>query len=59
MQTTPVGLGFLMNDAKEFPRTDQIVLVLAIYAVLGLLSDLVVRLLERRFLSWRNGFEGE
>ncbi|MEU2251792.1 ABC transporter permease [Nocardia xishanensis] len=59
MQTTPVGLGFLMNDAKEFLRTDQIFLVLVIYAVLGLLSDLVVRLLERRFLSWRTGFEGE
>jgi len=59
MQTTPVGLGFLMNDAKEFLRTDQIFLVLVIYAVLGLLSDLVVRLLERRFLSWRTGFEGQ
>ncbi|MFB7724871.1 ABC transporter permease [Nocardia sp. NPDC056100] len=58
MQTTPVGLGFLMNDAKEFLRTDQIFLVLVIYAVLGLLTDLFVRVLERRFLSWRTGFEG-
>lgn len=58
MQTTPVGLGFLMNDAKEFLRTDQIFLVLVIYAVLGLLTDLFVRALERRFLSWRTGFEG-
>ncbi|MDS1116450.1 ABC transporter permease [Gordonia westfalica] len=58
MQTTPVGLGFLMNDAKEYLRTDQIFLVLVIYAILGLLTDIAVRLLERRFLSWRNGFEG-
>ncbi|WP_067690049.1 ABC transporter permease [Nocardia jejuensis] len=58
MQTTTVGLGFLMNDAKEFLRTDQIFLVLVIYAVLGLLTDLFVRALERRFLSWRTGFEG-
>ncbi|RMI34891.1 ABC transporter permease [Nocardia stercoris] len=58
MQTTPVGLGFLMNDAKEYLRTDQIFLVLVIYAVLGLLTDLFVRLLEHRFLAWRNGFEG-
>ncbi len=58
MQTTPVGLGFLMNDAKEYLRTDQIFLVLVIYAVLGLLTDIGVRILERRFLSWRNGFEG-
>jgi len=58
MQTTPVGLGFLMNDAKEYLRTDQIFLVLVIYAFLGLATDFAVRLLERRFLSWRNGFEG-
>ncbi|MGY2009412.1 ABC transporter permease [Nocardia gipuzkoensis] len=59
MQTTPVGLGFLMNDAKEFLRTDQIFLVLVIYAVLGLLTDLFVRVLEHRFLSWRTGYEGK
>lgn len=58
MQTTPVGLGFLMNDAKEYLRTDQIFLVLVIYAILGLLTDAAVRLLERRLLAWRNGFEG-
>ncbi|WP_439644621.1 ABC transporter permease [Gordonia soli] len=58
MQTTPVGLGFLMNDAKEYLRVDQIFLVLVIYAILGLITDVAVRLLERRFLSWRNGFEG-
>ncbi|WP_439029852.1 ABC transporter permease [Gordonia terrae] len=58
MQTTPVGLGFLMNDAKEYLRTDQIFLVLVIYAILGLITDVAVRMLERRFLSWRNGFEG-
>ncbi|RRQ29404.1 ABC transporter permease [Rhodococcus sp. Eu-32] len=59
MQTTPVGLGFLMNDAKEFLRTDQIFLVLVIYAILGLLTDVFVRVLEHRFLSWRTGFEGQ
>ncbi|WP_353507166.1 ABC transporter permease [Gordonia sp. ABSL11-1] len=58
MQTTPVGLGFLMNDAKEYLRVDQIFLVLVIYAILGLLTDITVRLLEHRFLRWRNGFEG-
>ncbi|MDL9936869.1 ABC transporter permease [Gordonia sp. ABSL1-1] len=58
MQTTTVGLGFLMNDAKEYLRTDQIFLVLVVYAILGLVTDLAVRLLEKRFLGWRNGFEG-
>ena len=31
---------------------------LAIYAMLGLIADLLVRLLERRLLSWRRGFTG-
>ncbi|MFB9237973.1 hypothetical protein ACFFWC_20835 [Plantactinospora siamensis] len=28
------------------------------YALLGLATDLLVRVLEHRFLSWRRGFEG-
>jgi len=31
---------------------------LAIYAILGLLADALVRFLERRLLAWRNGFQG-
>jgi sulfonate transport system permease protein len=31
---------------------------LAIYAILGLLADALVRLLERRLLTWRRGFSG-
>ena len=58
MQATSVGLGFLMNDAKEYLRVDQIFLVLVIYAGLGLITDSLVRLAERRALRWRNGFEG-
>ncbi|GEE01901.1 ABC transporter permease [Gordonia spumicola] len=58
MQATTVGLGFLMNDAKEYLRVDQIFLVLVIYAILGLITDAAVRLAEKRSLRWRNGFEG-
>ncbi len=52
------GIGYLMNEARAFFRTDIIVVGLVIYGVLGLLSDAIVRLLERRLLSWRRGFEG-
>jgi sulfonate transport system permease protein len=52
------GLGKLMNDARSFFRVDQVVLVVVVYAVLGLLSLAIIRLLERRFLQWRQGFEG-
>jgi sulfonate transport system permease protein len=47
------GIGFLMNDARDFMRTDVMVVGLLIYALLGLIVDILVRWLERRFLSWR------
>jgi sulfonate transport system permease protein len=50
------GLGYLINDAREFLRTDVIVVGLAVYAVLGLSTDALVRLLERRALAWRRAF---
>ncbi|GIJ04467.1 sulfonate ABC transporter, permease protein SsuC [Spirilliplanes yamanashiensis] len=56
---TTSGIGFLMNDAREFLRTDVIFVVLVLYALLGLATDLTVRLVERRALAWRRGFAGE
>ena len=47
------GLGYLINNAREFLRTDVIVVGLIVYAALGLLTDAVVRLIERRALRWR------
>lgn len=52
------GLGFLMNEAREYFQTDVLVVVLVIYGLLGLISDSLVRLLERTFLSWRRSFSG-
>ncbi|MFE7872813.1 ABC transporter permease [Micromonospora humida] len=49
------GVGFLMMEAREFSQTDVVVLGLVIYALLGLLSDLALRMLERRTLTWRRG----
>jgi sulfonate transport system permease protein len=50
------GIGFLMNDARDFMRTDVMVVGLLIYALLGLVVDILVRWLERRFLAWRPTF---
>lgn len=52
------GLGFMINDAREFLRIDIVVLGLLMYAALGLATDALVRLLERRTLSWRRGLLG-
>ena len=52
------GLGSLMTDAQQYFRTDVMFVVLAIYAALGLFTDVFVRLLERKALAWRRSFVG-
>ncbi len=47
------GIGYLINDARDFLRTDIIVVGLVLYAILGLAADALVRLAERRLLAWR------
>ncbi|WP_241901470.1 ABC transporter permease [Nocardioides houyundeii] len=48
------GLGYLINNARDFLQTDVIVVGLLAYAVLGLITDALVRVLERRALRWRD-----
>ncbi|UFZ05116.1 ABC transporter permease subunit [Bradyrhizobium ontarionense] len=50
------GLGFLAMDAREFLRTDVIVLTIVIYALIGVAADLIARWLERRLLSWHPNY---
>lgn len=52
------GLGFLVGRAREFMRTDVLVVGLFAYGVLGFGSDALVRLLERSALQWRSSFTG-
>ena len=47
------GLGYMIMNAREFLRTDVIVVGLVVYALLGLGTDALVRRLERRALRWR------
>jgi sulfonate transport system permease protein len=47
------GLGYLINNARDFMRTDIILVCLMIYAALGLAADGLVRAIERRALVWR------
>jgi sulfonate transport system permease protein len=47
------GIGYMISDARDFLRTDIIVVGLLVYALLGLLADGLVRAVERRALAWR------
>ncbi len=49
------GLGFIINQGQAFLNNSVIFVALLVYCVLGLLTDALVRLLERRALAWRRG----
>jgi sulfonate transport system permease protein len=50
------GIGFLAMDAREFLRTDVVVLTIVIYALIGVVADAIARLLERRLLAWHPNY---
>jgi sulfonate transport system permease protein len=47
------GIGFLINNARDFLRIDIIIFCLAVYALLGITTDAGVRALEHRALRYR------
>lgn len=50
------GIGYLIMQGQQYLQTDVIVMGLVIYALLGLLMEGVVRLIEWRTLPWRREF---
>jgi sulfonate transport system permease protein len=52
------GIGYLMTQARNYGQTDIIVVGLVIYALFGLASDTLVRVIEGRALSWRRTLAG-
>ena len=50
------GLGFMISTAEEFLANNIIVVCLIVYAILGVLADAIIRLVERRALAWRREF---
>jgi sulfonate transport system permease protein len=50
---TDSGIGFMINNARDFLRTDIVIVGLLCYAFVGLVMDTIVRLVQRRLLRWR------
>ncbi|MFM8606491.1 MAG: ABC transporter permease subunit [Hyphomicrobiales bacterium] len=50
------GLGYMAMSAREFMQTDVVVLAILIYASLGKVADLLVRLFESLTLSWHPAY---
>ena len=53
------GIGFLMNQARDFLRTDVIVVCLSSTPSSACTADVIVRTLERLLLQWRPTFTGQ
>ena len=47
------GIGYMIELARTNAQTEVILVGLVLYAILGLASDLIVRLVESRALGWR------
>jgi sulfonate transport system permease protein len=50
------GLGYMAMDAREFARTDVVLLAVVIYALIGQFADSATRLCERRLLAWHPSY---
>jgi sulfonate transport system permease protein len=50
------GIGYMTMNAREFLQTDVILLGVIIYAVLGKLSDVVVKMFEQAALQWHPSY---
>jgi ABC-type nitrate/sulfonate/bicarbonate transport system permease component len=46
------GLGFLINDARSLLKTDVVILGMLTIGVVGLLIDLLIRIIAKRVLPW-------
>ncbi|ADY22148.1 ABC transporter permease [Bacillus paranthracis] len=53
------GIGYMIMDARQFSNTDIVFVGIIIFAFVGKFSDSLIRLLEVKFLRWRDNFKGE
>jgi sulfonate transport system permease protein len=47
------GIGYILSRAQDFARVDQQLVCILMYAILGLLTDALVRFLEARVTRWK------
>ena len=52
------GIGALMTTARQYSQTDVVIVCIVVYALLGVLTDLIVRWLEAYLLRWRSTIRG-
>lgn len=58
MMGSSSGVGYLINDARSFSLTTVVFVGIIVFAVVGKLSDSLVKLLESRLLRWQDSYKG-
>ncbi len=53
------GIGYLLTDGREVSRPDLVLVAIVVLAVMGKLSDSILKYWEQRCLSWRDAFAGQ
>jgi len=53
------GIGYMMSDARQFADTPVVFVGIFLFAILGLVTDALLTLFERRLLRWKDRFNGE
>jgi sulfonate transport system permease protein len=48
----------LILDARQFSNTSVVFVGIMIFAIVGKLTDSLVRLLERKMLDWQDNYRG-
>jgi sulfonate transport system permease protein len=52
------GLGYLLSDGRETSRPDLVIAAILLLALLGKLSDSLLKAWETRALRWRDSYQG-
>ncbi|WP_337104163.1 ABC transporter permease [Paenibacillus sp. YIM B09110] len=58
MMGTSAGIGYMIQDARAYSQTEIVFVGIIIFAVFGKLSDSAIRLLEKKWLRWRDTYKG-
>ena len=48
------GIGYLLSDGRETSRLDIVIIAIILLAVLGKITDSIMKLFEHRLLRWRD-----
>src|SRR5690606_14029282 len=53
------GIGYLLTDGREVSRPDLVLAAIITLALMGKLTDSLLKHLEKRMLGWRDNFNGK